>query len=113
MCVLGTCKLCSRIWNIIRAEKFPPLHLHEDLEEEDGVVNPEDWDSVRDEVVQPERERDDCSLQASVLVLYRALLSNTVSVNSYLNSAASVELGNANATPDPACGFARYFCQIQ
>ena len=43
------------------------------------------------------------------LVLYRALLSNTVSVNSFFNSAASVELGNANATPDPACDFTRYF----
>ena len=43
------------------------------------------------------------------LVLYRALLSNTVSVNSFFNSAASVELGKANATPDPACDFARYF----
>ena len=53
-------------WNVIRAGKFHPLHLHEDLEEEDGVVNPEDRDSVRDEVVQPERERDDCGLQASV-----------------------------------------------
>ena len=113
MCVLGTCKLCSCIWDVIRAGKFRPLHLHEDLEEEDWAVNPEGWDSVRDEVVQPERERADCGLQASVLSTLQGLLSNTVSVNSSLNSAASVELGNANATPDPACDFSRYFCQIQ
>ena len=77
------------------------------------VVNPEDRDSVKDDAVQPEHERDDGGLQASVFSILQGLLSNTVSVNSYLNSAASVELGNANATPDPACGFARYFCQIQ
>ena len=60
MCVcvfLGTFKLYSRIWNVIRAGDFRPLHFHEDLEE-DVVVNPEDRDSVRDEVVQTEHERD-------------------------------------------------------
>ena len=112
VCVLGTFKLYSRIWNVIRAGDFTSLHFYEGLEE-DVVVNPEDRDSVKDDAVQPEHERDDGGLQASVFSTLQGLLSNTVSVNSYLNSAASVELGNANATPDPACGFARYFCQIQ
>ena len=94
MCVLGTFKLCSRIWNVIRAGKFRPLHLHEELEEE-GVVNPEDRDSVMDDIVQPEREHADCGLQVSVLSTLQGLLSNTGSVNSSFNSAASVELGNA------------------
>ena len=62
MCVSGTFKLYSRFWNVIRVGNFRPLHFYEDLEEEDGVVYPEDRDSVRDEVVQPERERDDGGL---------------------------------------------------
>ena len=50
-----------------QGRKIPSSTSHEDLEEEDGVVNPEDRDSVKDDAVQSEHERDDGGLQASVL----------------------------------------------
>ena len=103
--------------SVSQPEPGPVDEEGDDDEEEDTVGA---WAERRYDVAQLERERADPEMarvlsdkggyrpQASVLSTLQGLLSNMGPVDSSLDSAASVELGMANATPDSACGFSPY-----
>ena len=108
--------MLTHLWDTVHARRSrapPVLQLEEeeeeDWEEEEDTLGAET--ERRYDIAQAERELADSERarilsnqggyrpQASVLSTLQGLLSNTGPVDSSLDSAASVELGMANATP--------------
>ena len=116
--------MVEKMWDTIfnqpgpQAQPEDEIHMEEGGEEEDGTENRYDVAQRAQERADFERARvlslqEGYRPQAPVLDALRSLGINGDCLSGSRGPAASVGLGGAVASLDPACGFTRYFCQIQ
>ena len=115
--------MVEKMWDTLFQQPGPQAQLEDEVLMEGGEE--EDGTESRYDVAQRAQERADFEQarvlssqegyrpQAPVLDALRSLGINGDCLSGSRGPAASVGLGGAVASPDPACGFTRYFCQIQ